>query len=197
MAELELPNPQELEERREKRFTRRVALVTAVYAVGLAIAALGGNGYGREMLLAQQKASDQWAFYQARSIREHQYRGQRLRLDLDLAERGAGMKPDARAKAEALLQKFADEEKRYNTSKEPIKAEAETLEHERDLAQKRVFNFEYAEVLLQISIVAASVSILSTARPMFWFSLVLALLGAALAANGFLLLFRLPFLQPH
>lgn len=195
MPEIELPNPHELEERREKTFTRRVALVTAVYAVALAIAALGGNGYGREMLLAQQKASDQWAFYQARSIREHQYRGQKLRLDLELAERGAAMKPDVRARAEALLQKFADEEKRYSTSKEPIKAEAEKLEHERDLAQKRVFNFEYAEVFLQIAIVLASVSILAASRLMFSVSLVAAVIGATLAVNGFTLLVTLPV--PH
>ena len=192
MAEIELPNLHELEERREKGFTRRVALVTAIYAVALAVAALGGNGYGREMLLAQQQASDQWAFYQARSIREHQYRGQKLRLELDLLERGAAMKPEARARAEALLRKFGDEEKRYNTSKEPIKVEAETLEHERDRARRRVFNFEYAEVFLQIAIVLASVSILAVSRLMFSVSLVAAVAGAALAANGFLLLVTLP-----
>ncbi len=193
MPEIELPNPHELEERREKSFTRRVALVTALYAVALAIAALGGNGYGREMLLAQQKASDQWAFYQARSIREHQYRGQKLRLEADLVERGPAMRAEARAKAETLLQRFADEEKRYNTTKEPIKAEAEKLEHERDRAEKRVLNFEFAEVFLQISIVLASVSILATSRLMFSVSLVAAILGAALAVNGFRLLFTLPF----
>ncbi len=192
MAEIELPNLHELEERREKGFTRRVALVTAIYAVALAVAALGGNGYGREMLLAQQQASDQWAFYQARSIREHQYRGQKLRLQLDLLERGAEMKPEARARAEALPRKCGDEEKRYNTSKEPIKVEAETLEHERDRARRRVFNFEYAEVFLQIAIVLASVSILAVSRLMFSVSLVAAVAGAALAANGFLLLVTLP-----
>ncbi len=192
MAEIELPNPHELEERREKGFTRRVALVTAIYAVALAVAALGGNGYGREMLLAQQQASDQWAFYQARSIREHQYRGQKLRLELDLLERGAAMKPEARARAEALLRKFGDEEKRYNTSKEPIKVEAETLEHERDRARRRLFNFEYAEVFLQIAIVLASVSILAASRLMFSVSLVAAVAGAALAVNGFTLLATLP-----
>jgi hypothetical protein len=32
---------------------------------------------------------------------------------------------------------------------------------------------------------------------MFWFSLVLALLGAVLTVNGFLLLVRLPLLNPH
>ena len=39
------------------------------------------------MLLAQQKSSDQWAFYQAKVVREHLYRVQKLRLEVDLAER--------------------------------------------------------------------------------------------------------------
>jgi len=43
MAEVEIPNPKELEEIREKAFTKRVALITAVFAVILAIAALGRN----------------------------------------------------------------------------------------------------------------------------------------------------------
>jgi hypothetical protein len=33
MSEIEVPNPKELEELKEKHFSRRVALVTAVYAV--------------------------------------------------------------------------------------------------------------------------------------------------------------------
>ena len=55
MAEVELPNPKELEEKAEGAFSRRVALVTAVYAVVLAIASLGGNNAMKEMLLAQQQ----------------------------------------------------------------------------------------------------------------------------------------------
>ncbi|MCL4477073.1 MAG: hypothetical protein M1508_12755 [Nitrospirae bacterium] len=38
MAEVELPNTEELEEIRSKTFTKRVALVTAIFAVILAIA---------------------------------------------------------------------------------------------------------------------------------------------------------------
>ena len=63
MAEVELPNPEELHERGEDRFGRRVALVTAVFAVILSISSLGANNATKEMLLAQQKSSDQWAFY--------------------------------------------------------------------------------------------------------------------------------------
>ena len=86
MAEVELPNPEELEELKARTFTRRVALTTAIFAVVLAIASLGGNNATKEMLLAQQQASDQWAFYQAKVIREHQYRAQKLRLEVELAE---------------------------------------------------------------------------------------------------------------
>jgi hypothetical protein len=45
--------------------------------------------------------------------------------------------------------------------------------------------------------VSASVAILSTSRQMFWFSLVLAVLGVLLAVNGFVPLFSLPFLHHH
>ncbi len=193
--EVELPNPEELREKAESRFGRRVALVTAIFAVILAIAALGGNHAMKEMLLAQQQSSDQWAFYQAKVIREHQYRGQKLRLEADLAERGAAMKPEARRKLEALLGKFDEEEKRYNAEKKDIEKDAKKLEHERDVYQTRDPYFLLAEALLQIAIVMSSVSILARSRFIFGFSLVLAVVGTVLTANGYLLLFRLPFLH--
>ncbi len=195
MAEVELPKPEELHERREDHFGRRVALVTAVFAVLLAIAALGGNNAMKEMLLAQQQSSDQWAFYQAKVIREHQYRAQKLRLEADLAERGAALKPEAREKMEALLSQFAEEEKRYNAEKKDVEKEAKALEHERDLYRSKDPYFDYAEALLQIAIVMSSVSILSRSRPIFYFSLLLAIGGALLTLNGFKLFVILPFLH--
>jgi hypothetical protein len=195
--EVELPNPEELSEKAESQFGRRVALVTAVFAVILAIAALGGNHAMKEMLLAQQQSSDQWAFYQAKVIREHQYRGQKLRLEADLLERGATMKPEARQKLEALLKKFDEEEKRYNAEKKDIEKEAKRLEHERDVYQTRDPYFLLAEALLQIAIVMSSVSILARSRLIFFFSLALAVVGVVLTANGYLLAFKLPFLHGH
>ena len=186
MAEVELPNPDELHERRANKFARVVAMVTAVYAVLLAIAALGGNHAMKEMLLAQQKSSDQWAFYQAKVIREHQYRGQKLRLEADLLERGASTTPEARQKLQDLANRFGEEEKRYGEEKKDIEREAKKLEHERDRWQAKDPYFLFAEALLQIAIVMASVSILARSRAIFGFSLVLAIMGAVLAGNGFL-----------
>ena len=191
----ELPDPLQNapEEAADKAFTRRVALTTAVYAVALAITSLGGNNATKEMLLAQQQASDQWAFYQAKVIREHQYRAQALRLEAELLERGAAMRPEARAKYEELQKKFAEEEKRYNAEKKDIEKDARKLEQERDVNKARDPNFDFAEVLLQIAIVAASVSILSTSRPLFGLSIAFAVAGSVLCLNGYLLLVTFPF----
>jgi len=96
MAEVELPNAEELEEVKGKTFTKRVALTTAIFAVILAITSLGGNNGMKEMLLAQQQASDQWAYYQAKVIREHFYRSQKLRLEAELLERGNTMRREVK-----------------------------------------------------------------------------------------------------
>src|SRR5512137_2208007 len=183
MPEVELPKPEELHEHAENQFSRRVALVTAVFAVVLAIAALGGNHAMKEMLLSQQQSSDQWAFYQAKVIREHLYRGQKLRLEADLAERDPTLKPEARRKLEALLAKLDEEEKRYNVEKKDVEKDAKKLEGLRDSYQARDPYFLIAEALLQIAIVMSSVSILSRSRLIFSLSLVLAVAGAVLAAN--------------
>ena len=192
MSEVELPNPEELEEIKGKAFTRHVALTTAIFAVILAVSSLGGNNAMKEMLLAQQQASDQWAFYQAKNIREHFYRGQKQRLELDLLEKDT-LKPEVKKRYEELLKQTTLEEARYNVEKKEIEKEAKHLEHERDINRGKDPYFDYAEVLLQIAIVMSSIAILAHSRLMFGFSLVSATLGALLAANGFLMIVHLPF----
>ena len=194
MPEVELPDPEELEEQRDTTFSRRVALTTAVYAVVLAIASLGGNNAMKEMLLAQQQSSDRWAYYQAKVVREHLNRGHKILVEAQLAE-PSGLKGAERAKFEALARRFADEEQRMASDKKEIEKDARKLEHERDVSRRKDPYFDYAEVLLQIAIVTASVSILATSRPMFWFSMVLAVLGALLTADGFTLRVPIRFLE--
>ncbi len=195
MPEVELPNTEELEEVKEKTFTKRVALTTAVFAVVLAVTSLGGNNAMKEMLLAQQESSDQWSFYQAKVLREHLYRSQKLRLEIDLIERGSTMKADVRERVKELLKKMSEEEARYDAEKKEIEKEAKKLEHERNVNRSKDPYFDYGEVLLQIAIVMASVSILSGSRPVYYFAIISACLGALSSLNGFFLIFRIPFLH--
>lgn len=193
MPEVELPKLEELEEIRNKSFTRRVALTTAIFAVLLAITSLGGNNAMKEMLLSQQQASDQWAFYQSKNIRELIYKTNGLRMEAELIERGPAMGPEAKKRYEAMLKDMRAEQARYQDDKKKIEEEARHLEAERDANRSKDPYFDYAEVLLQISIVMASISILSLSRQIFYFALGCASLGTVLMVNGFFLIFRMPF----
>jgi len=194
VAEVELPDPEEMGERRDKAFSRRVALTTAVYAVVLALASLGGNNAMEDILLAQQEATNQWAYYQAKVVREHLNRGNKLLVETQLAD-PSPLKGAERVKFEALAKKYADEEKRMNADKKDIEKDARRFEKDRDVNKDKDTYFDFAEVFLQIAIVSASVAILAASRPMFWFSLALAILGALATVNGFLLLARISFLH--
>ena len=191
--EIELPDPNELQEHLASTFTKRVALTTAIFAVLLAVTSLGGNNAMKEMLLAQQQASDQWAFFQAKVMREHFYSGQKQRLELDLLERSETLRPEIKKKYETLLQEKAKQEERYRGEKKEIEKEARKFEHERDVNRAKDPYFDYAEVLLQIAIVMSSIAIIAGSRPIFYFALTSACLGTLLSVNGFLLVCRLPF----
>lgn len=193
MGEVELPNPHELEEIRQKGFTKRVALITAIFAVVLAIAALGKNYTMKEMLLAQQQASNQWSFYQAKVIREHLYQSQRMILETIQLDRGGSMKQADKGQIEIMLQKMAEEEARYNKEKKEIGQVAKKFETMRDLHRSKDPFFEFAEVLLQIAIVMSSISILASSHKIFYFAFISGILGALLAFNGFMMVFSLPF----
>ncbi|MCL5405627.1 MAG: DUF4337 domain-containing protein [Deltaproteobacteria bacterium] len=195
MVETELPNPRELGELKEKRFHSIVALITAVYAVVLAIATLGGSHAMKRMLLFQQQASNQWAYYQAKSIREHLYKSQKAMLESELSLIAGTRGADITAKARAAVRAFGDEQSRFANEKKEIMEKARELEKKRDINLSKSPYFEYSEVLLQIAIIMASVSILADSRAVFAFSAVFALGGAFMCANGYLLFVSIPFMH--
>ena len=177
----------------DRTFGRRVALVTAIIAVVMAFSSLGGSNSTKEMLLAQQQASDQWAFYQAKVIREHLYRTQAEQAKVALVAQGKTLAPEARKALDEMQAKFDAEAARYAKEKKEIEPEAKRLEALRDVAAARDQNFDYAGVLFQIAIVLGSITILSESRRVLVFCLISGGAAAVLAANGFLLLVKLPF----
>ena len=193
MAEVEVPDPNEVVETAADPFTRQVALFVAVYAVVMAVTALGGSNAGKDMVMAQQKASNQWAYYQAKVVRENMYQLAAENMELELEE--AGDKSRAKELREKKLAEYRKKAATYKAEKEEIMAEAKKLEEERDVAARRDPYFDYAEVLLQISIVLASVAMLSGKKWAFYASLAVAGIGLVLCANGYGLFVKIPGLE--
>lgn len=192
MGDIEVPNPEDIEEQKASTITKVGALTVAAFAVLLAITSLGGSNAGKEVLLNQQLASNQWAYYQAKTIRENLYKLNKETLELTLAERGETMNSAAKKAIEEKLKAAKEEEARYNKEKKDIMKQAQGHEGVRDLNMKSDPYFDYGETLLQIAIVMASVAMLAGSWPFYYASLVVAVLGSFLSANGFFLFVEIP-----
>jgi hypothetical protein len=193
MAKTERHDPEELAEMSGSTFTTRIALTTMIFAVLLAITSLGENNATKEMLLTQQLAADQRASYQLKVIGENLYKTNGLRMEADLLDRGPAMRPNIRKLYGAMLKDMKAEEMRYREEKKKNEAEAINLEAKRDRNRAKDPYFDYAEFLLQLSIVTASISILSASLRLFTFSIGSAVLGTLFMLNGYFLILRLPF----
>ena len=62
-----------------------MAITTVLIAVAATLSTFKGGGYSTRSLLNQTKASDQWAFYQSKSIKSYIYDMRRENLELQIA----------------------------------------------------------------------------------------------------------------
>ena len=174
-------------------FRRITAIYVGVTAMLLAIAALGGAEATKDMLNSNIHASDTYAFYQAKNIRQTLY--QTSAAELELLTAGATGLPEAdKAKAAALIKQYRDTAARYESEpgakegKKELMAKAREWEVKRDHAAAQVPNFEYAEAAFQIAIVLGSVAIVAASPALLGLSGVISVFGVLLTVNGFLLL---------
>ena len=143
-----------------------IAITTVVLAVCTTLASFKAAGYGNKMVLAQGLASDQWAYYQAKSIKETTYQLQRDTLSLTGQ---AAAQPEAYA---AKIAEFDKEIARYKKEKDEIFSEAKRLESERDMARGLNGRFGESMIFLQIGILLASLSSINKVRYYWYMSLV-------------------------
>ncbi len=152
-------------------------LTMAILAVLVAIASLLGHRSHTEEVLLQNKATDQWGFYQAKNIRLH--------LDEAVASlMGVVETKDAEAAAK-IKEKYTSEGERYRDELKDIQTEARKLEDEIRAASTRGNRFDLGEVFLEIGLVVTSITLL-TRRKAFWYlGLVCAAVGLGATASGF------------
>jgi hypothetical protein len=181
----------ELPEHGNDPFRTRCAMLVSCLAMCLAIASLGGNNAAKESMSHNILASNAYAFYQAKNIRQTEYKiaADDLRMQLANDKLSSAAKAMAEKKLEAYDKNIARYESEPDTGdgKKELMAKAKEHEHERDIALRQDPWFDYAEALLQIAIVLTSVAILTGAQVLFWVPCVLGLMGIFSTVNGFFL----------
>jgi hypothetical protein len=153
-----------------------VSLTMAILAVLVAIASLLGHRAHTEEVVLQNKATDQWAYYQAKNIRRH--------TDEIFADFASIMSTSDEGKAAQLRAKYQVEAEKYGDQQKDIDAEARKLEQEMKLERNRANRYDLAEVFLEIGLVVTSITLLS-GRRLFWQAgIVLSVIGIAVACTA-------------
>ena len=153
-----------------------VSLTMAVLAVLVAVVSLLGHRAHTEEVVLQAKSSDQWAYYQAKNIREHED---------DLFSEFSGLTNGNDAGGIAKFrEKYAQEAERYKHEKDGIQEEAHKLEREVGTERRRADRYDLAEVFLEIGLVITSITLLSGRRIFWHLGIVFSVLGIAVAVSG-------------
>jgi len=178
---------------------RYLPLSTAMIAVFAAVASLLSGSSSNEAILEksdamlkQSLASDQWAYYQAKSVK------QKLSSDEASIVEVAGeavkeLRPEVQARFAALKTGFDADAQRYDTDTRKIEAEARHYEeqgkesNERSVAlMERHHRFAFSVTLLQIAIALSAIAALTRRRLMWYLGIALSIAGAAMFVLGML-----------
>ena len=149
-------------------FEKMVALSIAIIAVMLSFVSMKGDNAKTDAVIKTNETTNQWAFYQAKSLKEH------------IAGAEADILKYTASGTEAVERRrqLEGEVKRYKDEKEEIKKAAEKSRGLAEEQGKMNDRCDFAGLFLQIGIVIASVAILSGQRLIWYVSLALAAFGA-------------------
>ena len=176
---MESNEAQELQEHAEhgahESTLRPVAFTMSVLAVLVAVTTVLGHRTHTEAVLNQNKATDQWNFFQAHKIRSNDTA---LAADLlsvvTIADQNAARK---------IAKAYADHEVKWANDLKEEQEKAEALETKVEQAEARADRFDLAEALLEIGLVITSVTLLTRSRIYWYLGMVFAAAGIASAVS--------------
>ncbi|MFZ0733648.1 MAG: DUF4337 domain-containing protein [Candidatus Sulfotelmatobacter sp.] len=156
-----------------------VSVTMAILAVLVAVVSLVGHRAHTEEVVLQAKATDQWAFYQAKNMRRH--------LDEFFVDMTSVQPTSDAASLAKLRDKYAGEASRYKGDQSDLDAKARELEADVAIERNRADRYDLAEVFLEVGLVITSITLLSGRKIFWWLGIALGVVGIFVSATGFLI----------
>jgi len=159
---------------------KRIGILIAIMAAVLALVEAGGNNAAQDALRGTIEATDTWAFYQAKTIRMTTLNAQARSLELEAMDVKKGPRLEEMKKT---IEEWRATANRYDSDpqggegRKELLAKARKIEAERDDFAAANGVFDLSSSALQLAILLASASVVTS---LVW----LAWLGAGLGAIG-------------
>ena len=166
----------------KRHWIDHAARTTAVLAV---LAAVSSGQYANQFsrtILAQAEASDQWSYYQAKSIKRHLVTSQ-----TELLSALAASRPEAAAQINKLQADDVEAGKKYDREMAEAKAKAQSIEANKNLHEKQGNWFQGAFIVLQAGVVLCTIASSSKRKELWIVAIALGLAGLAVVGYGFVI----------
>lgn len=158
-----------------------VALLISVLALVLALSETLGKSAQTTALGYNIEASNLWAFFQAKTIRQTTLRAAAEQMEVLSDSEKAKKQIDTWKKTAARYQDEPD----TGEGRNQLAERAKVAEKKRDLALAAYHHFEMSSASVQIAIVLASASIITTMPALFWTAGALGVVGVGFSVIGF------------
>jgi Domain of unknown function (DUF4337) len=172
-------------------FNKRIALLIAILALFLAIAETLGKSAQTDALNLNVEASNLWAFFQAKTIRQTAVRTASEMVELNRPQATDPKVSDAIAKridtwgkTVARWESEPGQDGKPGEGRRELSARAIEAEKKRDLALARYHHYEVSSAAFQIAIVLASATVITGAVALAWLSIGVGVLGLAFSGIG-------------
>lgn len=163
----------------------QMALATVIFAVCATLSTFKGGSYSTQSVISQAQASDQWAFYQAKSTKQHLYELQAEQLKLQAMALDAGN--PAKGEYAKHVETYQAEVNRYANDRKQIETKAREIEAQRDDAKRHNKPFGLAVMFLQVAILLSSIAGLLKIQKVWWTALPIGCIGILFFLDGFFL----------
>jgi hypothetical protein len=151
-----------------------LAITTIIFSASATLSTFKGGGFSTKAVLAQTSASNQWAYFQSKSVKQHTCELQRDAFELQLAQiSDADLARQYRGKLGDLDRDIA----RYNLEKNQISDSAKALETAKVDYQKHSARFGLSVVYLQVAIMFSALSALLKKKPVWVLGLLVGAFG--------------------
>jgi len=158
-----------------------IALLISVLALVLAFAETLGKSAQTAALASNIEASNLWAFFQAKTIRQTTLRTAAEQTEIIASNEKATQQVEAWRKTAQRYQS----EPETNEGRDQLAARAKDAEKKRDISMAAYHHYELASAAVQIAIVLASASIIAEIVALAWIGAGLGVLGAVFCVIGF------------
>jgi hypothetical protein len=184
MGEVDEAVGEAVEKAKESFLNTVVAACVAFAATFMALCNVKDGNIVQAMTQAQSQAVDQWAYYQAKGVKQNLADSTKEQMIL-ARDTAPNLTPEARKLFDDRIAQHEADVKKYEVEKQAIKKQAEDLQAQYDELNTHDDQFDMAEALLSVAIALFGVTVLTQKRWLMGVAVGFGGLGVLMGVAGF------------